>query len=91
MGRKGLNSLLPKLVLCLPTLFWISQRLHFHSPFPTVGPFPCLNCPFTLQVMPSVKRPTGSSSATLARPATRSSEVLPPSSPNHHWPLVAGV
>lgn len=40
-------------------------------------------CP--LQVMPSVRRPIRSSNATLARPATRLSEVPPLSSANHHW------
>lgn len=93
-GRKRpsfTHSLPPTLVLCPPTCLCISQPLSFSPPFPTMGLLPHLTRLFTSQVTPSVKRPTGSLSATLARPATRSSEALPPSSANHHWPLRAGV
>uniref|UniRef100_A0AC11E338 Lysyl oxidase like 3 n=1 Tax=Ovis aries TaxID=9940 RepID=A0AC11E338_SHEEP len=90
-GGKGLHAHLPRLFPGLPTHFWISQSLHFHPPFPTIGLFSYPNHLFTLQGMPSVKRPTGGLNATLARPVTRSSKVPLPSSADHHWPLTAGV
>lgn len=88
MGGKGLHSLLVSVYSHAPL------ALPASPPAPTLPPMgllSCPNCPFTLQMMPSVKRPTRGLSATLARPATRSSKVLPPTSANHHWPLMAGV
>lgn len=48
------------------------------SPFISVQGQPLI-VPVYLQVMPSVKKPTGGLSATLARPVTRSSKMLPSS------------
>lgn len=84
MGGKDVHSLFCNLFLHLPTLLWSSQSLHLYPSFSTVGLSSSLcagrlpNCLSTLQVMPSVKRPTGGLNATLARPATRLSKCHRP-------------